>query len=334
MSAALEQLEQRLMSLRRAQHPLGLSSADARAVRSSLEQGAGAGAVLAKRSRTARLARLLEEAKPADAAGVLDALVTPLTAWADANARLRTAAGYPLMLLFSTLLLLAIVDGVGLPALAGLTSVKTALPTAALLACLLLLSWLFAALISARPLFPFAAGRRVVERALVLQAANVLANAGVALDAALDASSHLTASGGPARSTRSVAEALRTAQARARDGRLLGPLGAQLLLSAASAGAGTATLSALAAHAAAQARAGAGAVRDRGGVVDAMACGRSSGDRRRVSAAALAARQVRATGAGHGRNPSGDGAGGRRGSARRRLGFGAARGGGFSRAAR
>jgi type II secretory pathway component PulF len=247
-------LEQRLVSLRRAQHPLGLSASDARAVRTSLEQGSGAATVLAKRSRTARLARVLDEAKPADAAHVLDALVSPLSAWADANARLRAAAGYPLMLLFSTLLLLGVVDSLS-SELTVLVPEKSVLPAAALLACGALLLWLFAALSSARPLFPFAAGRREVDRALVLQVASVLANAGVALDLALQSASRLTASGGLARSTRSVAEALRTAQTTARDGRLLGPLGASLLLSAATAGAGPATLSALAAHATARARA-------------------------------------------------------------------------------
>jgi len=256
VSAALEQLERRLTSLQRARHPLGLGERDARAVRTSLEQGLGAAGPLAKRSRTAWLARLLEESKPADPATVLGALVTPLSTWAEASARLRTAATYPLMLLLSTLALLWVVDGAGLPALAGFGDVPPArLPAVALLGCLLGLAWLVVALASARPLFPFAAGRHVIDRALVLEVAAVLSNAGVALDTALTAASRVTASPGLARSTRSVAEALRGAQSQAREGRLLGPLGVSLLLSAAPVGAGPATLSALAAHATAQARA-------------------------------------------------------------------------------
>ncbi|HEY3449353.1 MAG TPA: hypothetical protein VGK67_23565 [Myxococcales bacterium] len=253
-SQALVKLGSRLAGLAAVGHPVGAAGAADR-LATALEQGVPAPQALAQASASAQVVEFVERAGAFDLEGLLDR-VAPVLGRADARAReLRGLAGYVWLLVGCVLGIGAILWGGVVPAMEAVVRAGKELasdvslsygPFAALYVfATLLLAGLALALSTRRAVFPFASGRRAVQRAAILGGAAAAARSGARLESAFLAGAALASDPALRRDAEAIATGLACGKS-AGQGLLLGPLGAGFFFAAAEHGAGVETLEALA----------------------------------------------------------------------------------------
>lgn len=248
----------RLTLLRLGGHPLGLDAAHATQLTDALRGGEGVGEALTRAGRGGPLSRCLELARPGDALGVSERLLTPMAEALNAGRALKTALTAPALVLVSVLVSALVMRVFSLPALEVIAqstggSVDGARFTATLVGTSALLALLLALAFFELPFSPFAGLRRASQRVLVLEAAAALTEAQVPLHQALLGAAAFAQDRGLARAVRSTAQALEAGQ-RGAGGLLLNQTESGLLASAAHRGVSGPVLWALARQAQLSAR--------------------------------------------------------------------------------
>lgn len=246
---AVSSLAARLRVLALSSHPLGLDGAQASSLAVDVRSGKPVHDALAAAGRAGRFTECLAAAAPPDAVAVTSRLLEPLAEAQRHRASLRSAALYPALVLVSVVLVAVMMQSVALPMLAAmagdLEGSVSPLVAVALVVASGLLALLAVTVALELPVFPFRAAQLGASRALLLEAAAVLVDGGVALPRALSAASVLTHVGGLRAAATAHAKALE-AGAAASASLLFGATAARLFHAAASRGVAGPVLHALA----------------------------------------------------------------------------------------